>query len=129
MHKSDQQIRAHIRSRLLTTVDVAPQVSYDELKRTEWCPKFERLQRNRLIMGSFRYGRLYDKNRPRHDNVKSMRKRLGQYLQTGNQELLVDVANLCMVEYVRPGSHPHPHWAPVDDGEHVETMEVHDDHE
>lgn len=94
----------------------------EELRRTEWCPKFEQLMRNRLCLAVFRYGRLHDIDRPRHKNIESTIARLQAYLETGNQEHLVDAANLCMVEFVRPGSHLNPHLAAIDDGMHVEVV-------
>ncbi len=41
-----------------------------------------------------------------------------EYIETGNDELLVDVANLCMKEFA-VGNHPKKHFNSVDDGEHV----------
>lgn len=95
-----------------------PAPSLDVLERTEWSPRFERLMRNRLILGAMRYAPLHQPNTPQFDRVSSAIRRLQHYAQTGNTELLVDVANLCLVEF-EEGIHPLKHWAAVDDGEHV----------
>ena len=50
--------------------------------------------------------------------IGSIVKRLMSYQETGNTELLVDVANLCLCEFVE-GKHPNKHFRAVDDGEHV----------
>lgn len=117
----DTHARALIRRRLFPEPPTE-QPPLENLRQTEWCPAFERLMRNRLLMAVYRYGRLWDMNRPRHKNIESTIKRLQSYLETGNQEHLIDAANLCMVEYTRPGSHPQPHLAAIDDGMHVEVM-------
>lgn len=98
----------------------APPVTPDELRASEWSPEFERLMRNRLMMGALRYGRLGAEGKPQYDRIASAVKRLQQYDRTGNQELLVDAANLCLVEFVE-GRHPTRHFHAVDDGEHVEV--------
>lgn len=71
---------------------------------------FETYMRNRLMMGAFRYGTFHEQRDlgRRHDNIPSVCRRWKRYQRTGNQELLVDCANLCMVEYIAPGSHPSP---------------------
>ena len=33
----------------------------------------------------------------------------------------MDAANLCEIEFDRPGSHPNPHMTPIDDGDHVDV--------
>lgn len=94
--------------------------TFAELEASEWSPQFERLMRNRLIMGALRYGKLGASGKPNYDRCKSILKRLMTYRVTGNQELLVDIANLCLVEFV-DGQHPNRHWHAVDGGEHVEV--------
>lgn len=77
---------------------------------------FEAYRQNRLGFGFYRYE--INGTRP-HRNVESCLDRLRAYLADGNLEHLVDVANLCAIEFTCPGSHPSPRWAPVDDGAHV----------
>jgi hypothetical protein len=90
--------------------------SVESLEKTEWCPEFERIMRNRMIMGAFRYGEIRS-GAGDIRRIYSAVKRLNMYLETGNKELLADVANLCMCEYMMPG-HPDSHFNSVDDGEH-----------
>lgn len=94
--------------------------SYDELKQTEWSDNFENLMRNRLVIGAMRYGRIGAKNKPDYDRIESMIKRLSNFKRTGNKEYLVDVANLCLLEFVEC-KHPNQHFHAIDDGEHVKT--------
>lgn len=103
--------------------EVAPKglVTLKELRQTEWSPEFERLMRNRLVMGALRYGRLGASGKPQYARMGSVRKRLSTYLKTGNLELLVDAANLILCEYVEC-EHPLRHFESIDDGEHVKTI-------
>lgn len=113
-----------IRARLLARAGLvdrpAPKYTLAELEASEWSPEFERLMRNRLIMGALRYGKLGAPNKTKYDRTKSMARRLSLYQQTGNMELLVDIANLCLCEFVEC-HHPLRHWHVVDGGEHVEA--------
>jgi hypothetical protein len=93
-------------------------VDLKELRKSEWSVDFERLMRNRLVMGAIRYGCIGARNKPKYDRVRSMTTRLNKYLETGNKEFLVDVANLCLLEFVEC-HHPKAHFSSVDDGEHV----------
>ena len=88
---------------------------------TQWSWRFEKLMRARLVMGYYRYGGLTSPTRRAtpHDNVGSAIRRLQTYYSTGNQEHLIDAANLCMVEFMVPSCHPAPHWSSTDDGQHT----------
>jgi hypothetical protein len=90
----------------------------EELKETEWDLKFETLMRNRLIMGRFRYGPFSKQNRTTDQVIKSIIDRSNKYIETGNDELLVDIANLAMKEF-SVGRHPLKHFKAVDDGKHA----------
>ena len=94
------------------------------LQQTEWSPEFEQLMRNRLIMGALRYGLLHDKNKPTYDRMASIKKRADKYAETGNLEFLVDMANLCLLEF-EEGQHPKKHFHAIDDGEHVSCKPKH----
>ena len=88
-----------------------------------WSADFERLMRNRLLIGHYRYGGLADEPPfKRFDNIGSAIARLKRYLTDGNVEHLVDAANLCLVEFVKPDCHPNPSLRPVDDGPHKEEL-------
>lgn len=101
----------HLRARLHK---IAPDIDSDSLAAlmlSEWSDEFEQLMRNRLIMGSLRYGKL---TQPRPEGVTQVNlgyieTRLEVYKKTGNTEMLVDIANLCLVEFV-VGDHPRKHF-------------------
>lgn len=108
-------VTEHIRDSILDTPHILPDM--EELADTEWSPKFEKYMRNRIIMGAFRYGRLHDPKKPQFDRLASARKRLDLYEKTGNTEHLVDVANMCLLEF-EEGIHPNKHFKSMDDGKH-----------
>lgn len=86
--------------------------------------RFEMLRRNRMVFGWYRHRHnLLDPGRGGFKAVESAIYRLQDYLETGNQENLVDAANLCAIEFVLPGSHPAPHFTHVDDGHHAERID------
>ena len=89
-----------------------------QLRVSEWSPEFEELQRNRLIMGYYRYGPFGVQNRTTEEVVGAIIKRSKEYLLTGNDELMVDVGNFAMKEFA-VGTHTKKHFESVDDGEHV----------
>lgn len=72
----------------------------------------------RLLMGSFRYegreadGKSYDQ-KAREGLTKTYCERIqdkaGEYIRTGNQEMLVDIYNYVILEIMRP-THPNPHF-------------------
>ena len=106
----------------LPETEEANQVSsYEGLKESEWSADFEKLMRNRLIIGALRYGRIGAANKPQYDRVSSMIKRLSKYQETGNKEFLVDVANICLLEFVEC-NHPNQHFHAIDDGEHTDIL-------
>ena len=85
-------------------------VPFDCLVETEWNPEFERLMRNRLLMGAYRYGPLGNARKKKWDRVEYMRRKLDEYETVGNLETLVDIANLALVEFVE-GDHPNKHFS------------------
>jgi len=93
-------------------------INLKEMQDSQWSPKFEQLMRNRLIMGALRYGRMNASGKPKYDVIPSMIKRILKYKDTGNTEFLVDVANLCLLEF-EEGHHHKKHFSSIDDGEHV----------
>jgi len=80
-----------------------------ELERTQWSPGFERLMRNRLIVGAYRYGPIGAPGKPAYDRVGAVAARLAAYQASGNKELLVDIANLALLEFVEC-RHPRAHF-------------------
>lgn len=95
--------------------------SLEEIREMQRSRRFEKLCQNRMVMGYFRYGCLETQRKQGgngYDNVGSAIDRLNLYRDTGNDEHLVDVSNLCLVEF-EVGSHPKKHFNSVDDGVHV----------
>ena len=112
-----QHIRDHLEKQIRP--DPRPRPSLDSLKQSQWSPEFERLMRNRLILGAMRYETLDEKRRNnKYAIIDSVLFRLEMYKETGNQEYLVDSANLLLIEFECP-THPHPHFHAHDDGVHV----------
>jgi len=91
----------------------------DDLKRTEWSDKFERLMRNRLLIGALRYGRIGADDKPSWDRMQRARRCIDEYEKTGNLEHLVDLGNMALLEF-EEGTHPKRHFAAADDGVHTQ---------
>jgi hypothetical protein len=109
-----------LRQRLLDRCGICerkPMPALDILREREWSPEFERLMRNRLVMGALRYGGIRAKKIDRHRYIDSIGRRLASYLADGNSEHLVDVANLCLVLF-ESSDHPNHHFATGDGTEH-----------
>jgi hypothetical protein len=91
----------------------------DKLTRYQWSPEFEermlaayrgmfwgahpdpvfiRAMKNRLLQGAFRYTTLHNQRNSMADldHFGQVPRRLRIYLDTGNQEFLVDAANFCL---------------------------------
>lgn len=96
-------------------------INFESLKKSEWCKEFETLMRNRLLMGAFRYGEMNSPNKPKYDRINSIIKRLELYQKNGNDEHLVDVANIAMMEFIE-GDHPKKHFKSIDDGIHTNEI-------
>lgn len=90
----------------------------DSLYESEWSYRFEKYMRNRLVMGALRYGKIHAPNKSKYCRIESMIKRLTEYQNTGNDELLIDVANLCLLEF-EEGNHPLKHFNAKAESEHV----------
>lgn len=95
---------------------------YKKLQRTEWSNLFEKLMRNRLIMGALRYGTLEDKKinakQNRWNLLQALQSKIESYEQTGNTEYLVDAANYCLLAFE---CDPHPN-------KHFHALDNHHDH-
>jgi hypothetical protein len=119
MNSVHDQLREHMLARLGVLPLTISMPSLPALLASEWSPEFEEYCRNRMVVGAFRYG-LLGKDKPSWARIDSCMDRLLLYLETGNTEHLVDVANLCQLEFVE-GQHPAKHFAAHDDGVHVEA--------
>ena len=91
------------------------QLTKEECKNlfvTEWNIHFEKLMKNRLVMGALRYGKIDNQKK-----VEAIVKKANKYMKTGNLEYLVDLANYCMLEFGDP-SHSKAHFESTDDEDH-----------
>lgn len=83
---------------------------------SNWDDVFEELMRNRLAMGTLRYGMIKTqkaKGCP-FDVMGAIRPKLEAYHKTGNTEYLVDAANYLMLVFsIDP--HPNKHFSALDD--------------
>lgn len=109
----------NMRQRLLRSAGVlekeTPKWTIQKLEH-EWSDQFERLMRNRLMMGALRYGGLRTPSNPGATtdlNVNQMIQRTQRYIETGNAENLVDVANFALAEFVQQ-RHPKFHFESID---------------
>jgi hypothetical protein len=111
---ADPLIFEAIRDHLLIGAGIIKPKAKFTLQQLEaqWSTQFERLMKNRLMMGAFRYGLINAPNKQLYDRVAGARKRLSQFVETGNLEFLVDVANLALLEF-EEGKHPLRHWGDI----------------
>ena len=94
---------------------------FKDIHNTNWrlMKPFVDLMMNRVNMGYFRYGPLDKQAKGKYDVIASIRKRLDLFEATGNDEVLVDCANLCYIEFIK-GNHPNKHFLAGDDTEHTQ---------
>ena len=92
------------------------------LLKSEWVPEFEKLMRNRVLMGAFRYELMAVKAEHfDYDLATEAIERIRRFIKTGNTEYLVDAGNMCMLEF-KYSNHPNKHFASEDDGVHAEKV-------
>lgn len=108
----------YLRARLLTRAGISLcDESFTEILQRvhRHSAPFIQLMKNRLHMGHLRYGPLAGESKPHYNHIKAIRERLDKWELDGNDEHLVDVANLCLVEFVE-GAHPKKHFTASDSG-------------
>jgi len=108
-----ERIRQHLLQETLGMRERLP--GPDVLGKTEWSLKFESLMRCRLIMGAFRYGRLSGHGDKNFDRTGRIQREISEYLKDRNKERLVDIANMCLLEFEFGAGE----YVPVDDGYHT----------
>ena len=116
MDSTKRTVTECIRQHLWDTLD-KKMPDLEILRQTEWSSAFEQCMRNRLIMGSFRYGRFCSRDKWTYDMLAGMEKKLAAYRESGNTENLVDIANYALLEFHHP-SHPEAHFHAEDDHSH-----------
>lgn len=80
---------------------------------SEFSADFLQYMLNRMTVSYHKYGRVVDAYPDKVDAIKSLLVRLKKYEESGNTEWLVDVANFCMIEFMRP-SHANAHFQATD---------------
>lgn len=83
---------------------------------TEMSREFMQGMLDRTAVGFFKYGLMTDAAANGVDQIESARKRIERYLETGNTEWLIDVANMVLIEFKHP-QHPEAHYRPTDSDE------------
>ena len=79
-------------------------------EKTEWSDEFITLMHNRLLMGRMRYGKMKNAGgRGKKSSIDLLKERLRRYELTGNMELLPDIANFALIEFVS-GDHKMRHF-------------------
>lgn len=119
-----KSVSEHLREDLLRRAGVIDEriPPLEQLRQTEWSDAFEQAMRNRLLFGAYRYGLLRDNQGRASSRIQNAIKRLQQYLDDNTKaEHLVDVANLCLVEFECGPCQGE--FEPMDDGEHYEFLE------
>lgn len=86
------------------------------LRRQLVSPEFWEMMKNRMVVGFYRHGAL-DK-REQHNALRYLEGKLKSYKETGNTEILVDIANCAMLEFSKP-EHPNAHFRSEDQGSRV----------
>ncbi len=78
----------------------------------------------RVFLGFYRYGpsKQYAENN-KYDIIETIKKRLDAYVETGNQEHLVDTANFIMIEYMNP-QHKNAHFLSVEEEDETKRLGV-----
>jgi hypothetical protein len=88
----------------------------EEILSRDWSKEFIALMQNRIIVSHHKYGWMSQTYPELAQAAKSIQTRLEKYLETGNREWLVDIANFAMIEYMYP-SHPNAHFRSTDSKE------------
>jgi hypothetical protein len=89
---------------------------------SEISEEFIQYMRNRMLMSYYKYGPVAEAYPDKIDALASLQDRLRLYargdaangIRPGNTEYLVDAANFCMIEFMRP-RHPEAHFLATDD--------------
>lgn len=103
-----------------TTIDTTIHSAHS-FRLSQWSYKFQLLMQNRLQFGAARYGLNFvgNKNKDKIKRVDQILYLANKYKDTGNDELLVDIANFAMMEF-EEGIHPNKHFESLDDSKHAE---------
>lgn len=115
-----------MRERLEAMAGILPppksKLDFASLQKTQWSDEFEKLMRNRMIMGGIRYGSLPSQRlgKRKYDDLGTLKAKITLYEKTRNKELLVDAANYLMIIF-ELDNHPLAHFNSTDDQHHAKT--------
>lgn len=68
----------------------------------DWDNGFVKKMKNRILVSHYKYGWMNQTYPDLAQAVKEIYPRVKKYLETGNTEWLIDVANFAMIEYLHP---------------------------
>jgi hypothetical protein len=107
-------LKAHVRrdhnNNMPIVINSPKQFSY----RNHKMQQFMQLMANRLAVGAFRHQEGKDEfGHPSQDYFKRLKKIIKKFEDTGNLELLVDVADYCALEFYN-SLHPNQHFKSED---------------
>lgn len=74
----------------------------EQIWRQETSRRFHDLMDNAMMVSYYKYGAVADGYPERVNAIESLQLRLNKYLETGNAEYLIDVANFAMIEFMHP---------------------------
>lgn len=82
----------------------------ERVLQTEYNEEFDKLRKNRMFVSYHKYGPVannYGDNLV--NSIENLEIRLKKYKESGNTELLVDIANFAMIEFMYP-KHKNAHF-------------------
>ena len=109
-----------------------------QILERDWDNDFVKKMQNRILVSHYKYGWMNQTYPDLAQAVKEIYPRVKKYLETGNTEWLIDVANFAMIEYLHPsvvGAHfkgtdseespgSRVVWISSDDGIHIESRNI-----
>lgn len=92
-------------------------VTMQQIRDSFAAPDFHKSADDKFIIGAFRYGLITEQitNGKHYDHMGSILRRIEYYLETGDMDVLPDIANLAKAEWIVP-HHPRAHLGSVDHG-------------
>jgi hypothetical protein len=76
---------------------------------SEFSEQFVSFMKNRMALSFYKYGPVARAFPSKVDAIQTLKLHLEKYEESGNTELLVDLANYAMIEFMHP-RHPHAHF-------------------
>jgi hypothetical protein len=117
-----EHIRKHLLSQFHDLEPVGHITLADVYANRKQFDEFVAIMNRNMHQGYFRYGRNEPGEPGRINYVDDILSRLERYLETGNKEYLVDVANSARLEFLFPSAHDETFFAHTDDGRHAEFL-------